>query len=312
MTAYGYGIHYDGSGLLEQRHLPGKHNQKTHGHGGGAAESAAGKMSDEEFEAHAAYVDKTMDEARHKYSTDITHATLDADGNLHWDDPERDRLHRELADELYAKAAVGVPSDGEGVIAGGLGGAGKSTVLAKHAGIDAKKYITLNPDDVKEVMAARGLIPEVPGHPDLSPMERVALIHEETTRVTSLMAAKAYADKKNVIWDITMSSDKSVAKRIKAMRAAGYTKVSGVFVDIPTEVSVTRAMGRYRSGQDKYRAGTGMGGRFVPPSIIRKQRTSSGTTINRQVFDRLKTGFDSWSMYDNSVDGRAPQLVSEG
>lgn len=312
MNEYGYGIHYDASGLMAHRHLPGQHDQKTHGHGHGAGKSATvgGKMSDEEFEARQAYVEKTMD-ASAQHATDVTHATTDAEGNLHWD-PERDRLHREIADELYRKAAAGVPSDGEAIIAGGLGGAGKSSVLKKHAGIDQSKYVTLNPDDVKELMAARGLIPEVPGHPSLSPMERVALVHEESTRISMMMAGKAYVEKKNVIWDITMSSEKSVAKRIKAMRVAGYSRVDAVFVDIPTEVSVSRAMRRYRTGQERYMAGDGMGGRFVPPWIIRKQRTSSGTTVNRQVFDRLKTGFDSWSMYDNSVDGRAPQLVSKG
>ena len=38
-------------------------------------------------------------------------------------------------------------------MAGGLGGAGKSTVLEKYAGIDRSKYLTINPDDIKEEMA---------------------------------------------------------------------------------------------------------------------------------------------------------------
>lgn len=217
--------------------------------------------------------------------------------------PQRDRLHREIADELYAKAA-NVPNNREAVIAGGLGGAGKTTVLTKHAGIDPGNYLVLNPDDVKEVMAQRNLIPQVPGEPDLSPMERAALVHEESSRITSLLADKAYRDGKNIMWDITMSSEGSVKKRIDALNANGYKNVHGVFVDIPVETSVERAMARYARGQQDHAKGKGYGGRFVPPSIIRAQKTSGGETVNKQVFDGLKGNFGQWSVYDNS--GRAP------
>ena len=160
-------------------------------------------------------------------------------------------------------------------------------------------------------MAKQGLIPEVPGHPDLSPMERAALVHEESSRITSLVADMALRDGKNMMWDITMSSESSVAKRVAALKAAGYQEINGVFVDIPVEVSVNRAMSRYRRGADGYRAGKGPGGRFVPPAIIRAQRTSTGETINRGVFDKIKGEFSQWSMYDNSVDGRAPELMGK-
>jgi hypothetical protein len=48
-------------------------------------------------------------------------------------------------------------------------------VLGKHAGIDLTRYLTINPDDVKEEMGRRGLIPDVPG---LSPMEASDLVHD--------------------------------------------------------------------------------------------------------------------------------------
>ncbi len=35
-------------------------------------------------------------------------------------------------------------------MAGRLGGAGKSTVLDGHAGIDQSRYLTINPDGIKE------------------------------------------------------------------------------------------------------------------------------------------------------------------
>lgn len=270
-----------------------------------APAAGRGPMTDAEFEQRAQMVTDVIGKAMKTMSTDRTHTNEHGRWN-----PDRDRLHQEIADELYGRAAH-VPNERRAVIAGGLGGAGKTTVLKGHAGINPDDYITLNPDDVKELMAGRGLIPEVPGHPDLSPMERAALVHEESSRITSLVADMALRDGKNMMWDITMSSGGSVEKRIAALKAAGYREINGVFVDIPVEVSVSRAMSRYRRGADKYLAGKGPGGRFVPPAIIRAQQTSSGETVNRGVFDKLKDQFSTWSMYDNSVTGRDPQLIKK-
>jgi hypothetical protein len=41
-------------------------------------------------------------------------------------------MHRDLVDDLYAPAAE-IPCGRRAVMAGGLGGAGKSTVLDRHA-----------------------------------------------------------------------------------------------------------------------------------------------------------------------------------
>ena len=270
----------------------------------GRAAPKRGPLNDEEFQARADHVDRTMSSAIKEHSTDRRYAP----GGV-WT-PERDRMHREIADALYAKAAD-VPNEGKAVMAGGLGGAGKSTVLRDYAGIDSSQYLTVNPDDVKEELVRRGLVPEVPGAEDLSPLERSALVHEESSRIAQMVAQKAYADRKNLIWDITMSSQPSIDSRVAAMRGAGYSNIDGVFVDIPTEVSVDRAMSRYRRGIDDYLGGKGNGGRYVPPRIIRAQQTSGGSTVNRDSFDNSRGQFDGWSVYDNSVTGRAPQLVDK-
>lgn len=267
-----------------------------------AERARRGPLTEDEFQARADHVDRTMSSAIKEHSTDRRYAP----GGV-WTS-ERDRLHREIADDLYAKAAD-VPNDGKAVMAGGLGGAGKSTVLRDYAGIDSSQYLTVNPDDVKEELVRRGLVPEVPGAEDLSPLERSALVHEESSRIAQMVAQRAYADSKNIIWDITMSSQPSIDSRVSAMREAGYGDISGVFVDIPTETSVDRAMSRYRRGIDDYLQGKGNGGRYVPPRIIRAQQTAGGRTVNRDSFDSSRGQFDGWSVYDNSVTGRAPQLV---
>jgi hypothetical protein len=193
-------------------------------------------------------------------------------------------------------------------MAGGLGGAGKSTVLADHAGIDRSQYLTINPDDVKEEMARRGLVPEIE---DVSPMEASDLVHEESSYLARQLALRAHADGKNLIWDITMSSRGSAERRIDDLWAAGYTRIEAVFVDIPVETSVSRAESRHRTDHDKYRAGHGLGGRFVPPEVIRGQVNNEWGSLNRKTFEELRPRFDKWSRYDNSVDGRDPVLADD-
>ena len=85
-------------------------------------------------------------------------------------------------------AASGVPNDHKAIIAGGLAGAGKTTVLEKHAGIDRSQYLTINPDDIKAEMAKRGMVPKVDG---LSPMEASDLIHEESSYMARQLATRA-------------------------------------------------------------------------------------------------------------------------
>ena len=273
--------------------------------GKSSKDAGEGPLTDAEFADRQKTVEKVVGDARATHATELTE-TLPGGA---WK-PERDAIHRQIAADLYAQAGD-VPTDGRAVIAGGLGGAGKSTVLRDHAGIDAKLYLTVNPDDIKEEMGRRGLIPDVPGHPELSPLERSPLVHEESSRIAKLLADMAYRDKRNMIWDITMSSQSGVESRVTALRGAGYTDVRGVFVDIPVETSVERALARYRRGVDNFRTGKGLGGRYVPPAIIRAQKTSSGGSMNRTAFDASHNLFDRWSVYDNSVFGRDAQLVDE-
>jgi predicted ABC-type ATPase len=198
-----------------------------------------------------------------------------------------------------------VPCDGRAIIAGGLGGAGKSTVLGSQAGIDLSKYLIINPDDIKVEMAKRDLIPHVEG---LSPMEASELVHEESSFIAKRLALRATADQKNIIWDITMSSLDSTERRIGDLRAAGYS-VNGIFVDIPVETSVRRAEFRHRSGHEDYRAGVGEGGRYVPPEVIRAQADDDWGSKNRKTFEAVRPRFDQWSRYDNSVEFRPAILV---
>jgi predicted ABC-type ATPase len=255
----------------------------------------------EEWTEHLVEVREGLDSGRREGLISKRLHTIDGAGEI-WTE-ERDRLHDSIIEDLYAKAAH-VPSDFKAIIAGGLGGAGKTTVLTQYAGIDLSHYLMINPDGMKEEMARRGMIPEIDG---LSPMEASELVHEESSYLASQLALRAQADGKNVIWDITMSSEESVAKRINELAAAGYTHIEGVFVDIPVEISLQRIESRHREGHDRYLAGHGLGGRYVPPEVIESQKDQELGSKNMRTFATIKQRFSAWSIYDNS--GRRPALV---
>jgi predicted kinase len=221
---------------------------------------------------------------------------------------ERNQIHGKIIAEIYRRAAD-VPCDRQAIMAGGLTGAGKSTVLEHRAGIDRAKYLTINPDDFKEILADRGLVPSVPG---LSPMEASALAHRESSYLARRLALRAMADGKNIIWDITMSSTDTTSRRIDELRNAEYKQIDAIFVDIPLEVSVARAEQRHRRGHDQYLAGQGLGGRCVPADVSRSQADTEYGSVNRRAFEALKDRFDHWALYDNSVPGQPPTLVDQG
>jgi predicted ABC-type ATPase len=219
--------------------------------------------------------------------------------------PERTAAHETIISGYLARASD-VPRAYKAVMAGGLGGAGKSTVLDKYAGIDESQYLKINPDDIKGDLASMGLLPELDG---VTPMEASDLAHEEASYISKQLAGRAREQGINITWDITMSSLESTEKKINELRSSGYEQVVGVFVDIPVEISVARAEARHRAGHELYRAGEGFGGRLVRPELIYDQADAEWGSQNRRTFESLKHRFDSWSIYDNSVEHRAPLLI---
>jgi predicted ABC-type ATPase len=257
-------------------------------------------LSDADYAAHR---DKVVEFLKESRKTTSETSTVNPDRNI-WSDDRLD-LQDQILKEKHS-AADNVPCERKAIIAGGLGGAGKTTVLAKVAGVDLSGYVTINPDDIKEELARRNMLPEVEG---LSPMEISGLGHEESSYLAKRLALRAYAEGKNVIWDITMSSAESVVGRIGELRAAGYQQVDGVFVDIPVETSVARSQARHRRGHDLYLAGEGLGGRYVPPEVIRAQADPEYGSVNRKAFEAAKPHFDNWAIYDNSVEGRPAVVI---
>lgn len=224
---------------------------------------------------------------------------------------ERAAQHRALIDQVWRRASRGVPADRQAIMTGGLAGAGKTTILNGPAGVDPSRYVTVSADEMKDEMIRRGMAPEIPGHPELTPMERSALFHAESAYLADMLMERALASGRNVVIDATMGNKEAPLSRLARLRELGYS-VRGIFVDIPVSTSLERSAARYRWGMREWRDKRGSGGRPVPPRFITGQARPGGGSVNRQVFDELtREGvFDQAEVYDNSGD--APRRVGGG
>lgn len=258
--------------------------------------------------------------------------------------PERQAQHDMLVKQILDENKD-VPLERKAWIMGGLGGAGKTSLLSAGAagtsneknlitmpdgrlagaeevfglraeqgtGRDVSARITnavnVNADDITERMAAAGMLPEVD---HLAPMELSYLAHEEASQISHELADRAIAEGRNMVWDVTLGSRNSGAERIAQLKEQGYS-VTGVFVDVSVETSVGAALDRYQRGYDDWQAGKGQGGRYVPPSLIEQGRDGQEAfSKNRLAFDSLvKDGqFDHYVIVNN--EGRARKVEAIG
>jgi predicted kinase len=249
--------------------------------------------TDAQLDKRAARVERVVNRGT---ASDVTHKP-----NGRWS-TSRAALHQQIVSELW-RAAAGVPAGRQAVFTGGPSGAGKSTALALQH--QPGQYLILDPDLAKEALARHGAIPGVPGHADLSPMERSTLVHAESLHITEMLAQRAYKAGTNVVWDGTMVNNGLVSMRAGDLRRHGYS-VEGLFVDAPLATTKVRTAARYRQAQRDFEVGKGHGGRHVPDWVV--QTTQSA----RSGFDALRRSgaFDSWTAYDNG--GSAPRLTGQG
>lgn len=276
--------------------------------GGVSGVGVMDKLTPEQITKRGKGLDQILREAR-DLATDRTHATRVNKKDVVWS-PERDKQHREIVEDVYQRAS-NVPNDGRAIIMGGPMGAGKTTTLRDHAGIDTGNYLLISPDDMKDELINRGLVPNIPDHPELSPLELSTLVHTETLRLAEMLAQRAYRDKKNVIWDTSMASQRVTGLRIDALDGFGYGHISSIVVDVPPHVSRARAYARYTQGIQDWQNGKGNGGRYIPRSVLDTQHDERGVSWGRDTLRAMKSDFDAWMVYDNSVDGRAPKLIGK-
>lgn len=277
-------------------HLQGKHNQQDHD-----PHKSFRMISEVKLARRTAALEKALGENYKKLSTTTTHQ----DKFGIWE-RKRDAIHREIVNDFYAKAAD-VPNEGRAILLGGNAGAGKSTVIKDQAGVDLGKFLKIDPDEIKEELGKRGLIPDIPGT-DFSPMERSTLVHHESVRIADMLADRAFRDRKNIIWDGTMANAGLVFSRVKRMDNAGYSRVDAIFVNVSDQTSRRRVARRYKRDLQSYLGGNGLGGRFVPKAV----QNAMTTADTQHGFSKLRkaNAFDNWVVYDNDTDGQPAKLVA--
>lgn len=219
---------------------------------------------------------------------------------------ERHLAQQEIIEDVL-KAHDKVPCEGKAVLSGGMGGAGKTTVLTRYLGMDTSQYITINPDDIKEIMAERGMIPTLRG---LTPMECSTLAHQEASYISALIMKRAVAEKRNIILDGTMASMKSMRRRTGQLRDGGY-HMSAVFVDITPETSQKRATSRYQRGMSKYTTSReGQGGRILPASVNQGNTPEDTTRFRSRSAENLAALYEDGTIPSTPIvynnDGDAP------
>lgn len=214
--------------------------------------------------------------------------------------PERAELHEKILAEMWKRGGGDtVPRERKALFTGGAGGSGKGFVLHTAGIKEGEDYVTVNADEVKEIMAEWNIIPVPPG---MSQMEGVALVHEESSDIATEFAARLQREGVNMIWDITMSGPGQVMKRITVLKENGYEDIRGMYVDVPIEVSVANAKSRYANGMERLASGESpIGGRRVPPAVILSaQSDTPGVTKNKLAFEAVRDQFTVAERWDNN------------
>lgn len=260
-----------------EKHLPGKHDQRSHARGsGGKGVMHPGPPLDAE------------QIALFRGGSAEAHLVPDGKGGMRFSD-ERQALH----DQIVANHVAGVPSreNPTYTMMGGGPASGKSTAIEKNPdlGVPPKTdAVHIDSDGIK------GELPEYRDMIAAGDTSAAKFAHEESSFLAKRVQATAFANRQDVVLDGTGdNSAKSVEGKIGAARASGY-KVDGHYVTLDTNEAVSRA---------KLRAART--GRMPPEDVIRD--THRGVS---QIFPQVSGSFDSVTLWDNN--GSSPTLVARG
>lgn len=243
----------------------------------------------DEHASHARYAEDSL--TRALGSGQATTATETYDGNGQVWKPERAAVHKDIVDG-YMRKAEKVPSGHRAILVGGIPAPARSAVGRQAA--PERDFLHVNTDDIKEELAARGMVPEVRG---LSPMEASPLVHGEAGHVADLVTREALRRGKNVAVHTAMSDPDAIKAHADRFRAAGHT-VHGVFVHTPVDKAVGSAASRHRSGHEAWRQQKSNGAKYVTPGLLHAAEAAPGSSVNAGAFEAAKPHLGSWEHWD--------------
>ena len=261
-------------------------------------------FSDDEYDRHRTVIDRAMraNLSSHRlFTKKVKGATVYI--------PEREALHQKIVADVL-ELTRDIPNEGKVIVLGGMPGAGKTTVINDN-GMAASGFAVLNPDLAKESLIMSNDFPRITG---LAPMEHDDLVSYEANVVYNKVFDALVKQKKNLILDKTLSNFGPVAKNIATLRAAGYSTIDCIFVDVDCDTAYSRIVARHRRGLDAYARGESeLGERCVPGTAIHAVRPKDGNpyrSMNAQTFVKLVEGglFDSHQVYNTM--GQAPSSLT--
>lgn len=251
-----------------------------------------------DFDADAARIDRLQK----AYMRDRVDTTSLFSRGGRW---TRDREKQQQAIIDHFLSQPGVKKDRKILILGGLPGAGKTTTINSPAaqqalGIDLDDYVTVNADEVKAEMIARGMVPDYPG---LSADEAATLFHAESFEIAHSLMRQAAKQGKNFAYDTSLKTSGQVAFATGAgsRSAPPPWETTMVFVDVPVAVAKQRAKSRYLAGD-----------RYMPLGLIDGMRSSSRRYNSgpAQQFESVKGQASRWVVFDNA--GADPVITGQG
>jgi predicted ABC-type ATPase len=315
-----YEVDINAAGRLLQlnltKHMAGKHDQSTHGKGGGYASTRSRRATainkgqtkkplprDAEGrvinpEATGGYKAGIPEEVTFR-NTVLTpeHSLwhhLESDGKGGYQlTKERKELHNKIVED--ATKNVPVSDDPAFNLLGGGPASGKSTAV--RSGLtgfpDGDSAVQINADDIKNELGEFERMRMSSSDSDF--FNAAAFSHEESSLLAKDVQKAAFSNRQSVVLDGTgNSSIDSLGAKVEAARASGY-KVNAAYITIPTSEALNRANSRSLGETNR---------RFVPDSVVIGTHRSVSQVFPEAVSRGL---FDTVSLIDNS--GSSPILI---
>jgi predicted ABC-type ATPase len=214
--------------------------------------------------------------------------------------PERTQLHNDIIAAHFADKTPPPTGERSAFFTAGGGASGKSGMRFNYKGQDVDldflevqgDTVYIDPDRIKK------MIPEYKEMQDAGDAYAAGAVHEESSILSKMIAARARKEGYNVVFDTTGSSGRFL-KNIQDYADMGYkTHVS--MVSIPTNTAISRSITR------ALKKGGKSEGRFVAISALKQAHKDASLQLIK--WQKMKD-ITEWRVYDNSGD--SIKLVAE-
>lgn len=190
--------------------------------------------------------------------------------------------------DLYRNSVPSAPAQGHAaIITAGPPGAGKSTSLAGRLG----SYRRIDPDEIKDLLLARalqeGLLSRRTDHlladgDVVAPGELAGWVHGLSTQIADLVRGKSLFEGENFVMEGTLLWPNLAQRYSSELGVAQFEDLLIVDVEVPVELAIQRARGRWWTGRQ---SGTALGGRFVSDETVERFYENGHSPCSATAYD---------------------------